>query len=101
MNWKYFWIPPLGFIIYTGGSTDYGIGNTLNLLKDFDLHKSPLKVVLYLLEKHIRQGYIMTLNNYYNLPELTETLLQLHKQIAMVPFTKKKPCLEISGTGNL
>ena len=27
----------LGFIIYTGASTDYGTGNTLNLLKDFDL----------------------------------------------------------------
>ena len=43
----------LGFIIYTGASTDYGTGNTLNLLKDFDSYKSPSKVVLHLLEKYI------------------------------------------------
>ena len=67
----------LGFIIYTGASTDYSTGNTLNLLTDFDSYKSPSKVVLHLLEKYIRQGYIVTLDNYYNSPELAETLLQL------------------------
>ena len=67
----------LGFIIYTGASTDYGTGNTLNLPKDFDSYKSPSKVVLHLLEKYIRYSYIVTLNNYYNSPKLTETLLQL------------------------
>ena len=46
----------LGFMIYTGAATNYGTGNTLNLLKDFDSYKSPSNVVLHFLEKCIRPG---------------------------------------------
>ena len=53
----------LGFIIYTGASSDYGIGNTFSLLKDFNSYLSSLKVILHLLEKYIRQGYIVTFDN--------------------------------------
>ena len=63
----------LVFITYTEASTDYSTGNTLNLLKDFDSCKLPSKVVLHFLEKYIRQGYIVTVDNYYNSPELAET----------------------------
>ena len=65
----------LGFIIYTGASTNYGTGNTLNLLKDFDSYKSPSNVVLHFLE-NISGRVIVTLDNYYNSPELAETILQ-------------------------
>ena len=90
----------LGFIIYAGASTDYDTGNILNLLKDFDSYKSPSKVVLQLLEKYNRQGYIVTLDNYYNSPELVQTLFQLQTD-CYGTLRRKKAYLEISGTGSL
>ena len=63
-----------GFIIYTGGDTNYVAPDNIVLTKPFDSFGNPSKVVLSLLAPYLNKGYSMTLDNFYTAPELAKVL---------------------------
>ena len=71
----------VSFIIYRGSDTKYTSPADIDLLKDFDEHANPSKVVLSLASSLMNRGYCIIVGNLYTSPELARTLLENHTDI--------------------
>ena len=63
------------FIIYVGSLTETDFPeSSMPLPMKWEEYKSPSKIVLSLMQHYLNKGYCVTLDNYYNSPELATAL---------------------------